>query len=125
VTLLTLSTQCRGWVRSGLTLSTVSIVSIKERTQTLSSRHSLRSPQRSPRRALPVQEELPVIPLDVLVEQMVAAMIANPVYQITYPETAMAYLQANALTRLTATEDPLARGLLLGWERHWAQWSSA
>jgi hypothetical protein len=59
------------------------------------------------------------------VEQMAEAMIANPVYQITYPETAMAYFRANALTGLTATEDLLARVLLLDWERHWEQWSGA
>jgi hypothetical protein len=58
------------------------------------------------------------------VEQMTEAMIANPVYQITYAKTAMAFW-ANALTRSAATEDLLACGLLLDRERHWEQWSRA
>jgi hypothetical protein len=43
------------------------------------------------------------VSLPALVEQMADAMMANPVYQITNPESAMAYFQANALTRLTAS----------------------
>jgi hypothetical protein len=61
---------------------------------------------------------LPVIPLTDLVERMAEAMAANPVYRITNREAAMAYFRANALTRLSATNDPMARGLLLGSERH-------
>ena len=61
---------------------------------------------------------LPVIPLAEQVEAMAQAMMSNPVYRITNPEKAMEYFRANALTRLYATSDPLARGLLLGWERH-------
>jgi len=61
---------------------------------------------------------LPVIPLAEQVEALAQAMMSNPVYRITNPEKAMEYFRANALTRLCATADPLARGLLLGLERH-------
>ena len=61
---------------------------------------------------------LPVIPLAVMVEAMAEAMAANPVYRITNREKAMDYFRGVARNRLAATEDPLARGLMLGWERH-------
>jgi hypothetical protein len=67
----------------------------------------------------PATTPLPVIPLAEQVEAMAQAMMANPVHHgITNREKAMEYFRANALTRLCATSDPLARGLLLGWERH-------
>jgi hypothetical protein len=62
--------------------------------------------------AMPIMR-LPVIPLDDHVEMLAEAMFANR-------ETAMAYLRGVAHKRLSATNDPMARGLLLGWERHWA-----
>jgi hypothetical protein len=59
----------------------------------------------------PTSPSLPVIPLDDHVEQMAEAMLANR-------ETAMRHLRGVARKLLSATGDPLARGLLLGWERH-------
>jgi hypothetical protein len=54
---------------------------------------------------------LPVIPLDAHAEMLGEAMLANRV-------TATAYLLTIARARRSATNDPMARGLLLGWERH-------
>jgi len=56
--------------------------------------------------------------LDTMVEQMAEAMAADPVYRIIDRDKAMDYLRALARTRLTKTNDPLARGLMVGWERH-------
>jgi hypothetical protein len=52
------------------------------------------------------------------VEGMAAALMANPVYQITNPEKALEYFRGRALAMLDATPDPYARGLILGYERH-------
>jgi hypothetical protein len=48
-------------------------------------------------------------PTEAEVEALAEAMISNPIYRITNRETAMAYFRANALTRLSAPNDPMAR----------------
>lgn len=53
------------------------------------------------------------------VEAMAEALAANPVNRITDRAKALLYYRGRALAMLDATPDPLARGLLLGWERHW------
>jgi hypothetical protein len=60
--------------------------------------------------AMPIMR-LPVIPPDEHAEMLAEAMFANR-------ETAMRYLRPIARTRLSATEDQYARGLMIGWERH-------
>lgn len=60
----------------------------------------------------PVQWAPPAIPLDEMVEEMAEAMYANRT-------AAMDVLRGVARQRLSATDDPVVRGLWLGWERHW------
>ena len=52
------------------------------------------------------------------VEGMAEALAANPVNRIEDPAKALLYYRGRALAMLDATPDPLARGLLLGWERN-------
>jgi len=49
---------------------------------------------------------------------MVEALAANSVDRFTNQETAKAYFREVALNKLATTDDPLARGLLLGFERY-------
>jgi len=51
-------------------------------------------------------------------DAMAEALTANSVDRSTSPEASMAYFRDVALNHLAATDDPLARGLLLGFERY-------
>ena len=72
-------------------------------------------------RTAPINDPVPTMPgmsdAD-WVEGMAAALMANPVYRITNPDSAMVYFRGRALAMLDRTPDPYARGLLLGAERH-------
>jgi HEAT repeat protein len=59
-----------------------------------------------------------VLPDAEWVEGMAAALMANPVCQITNPERSLKYFRSRALAMLGTTPDPYARGLMLGYERH-------
>ena len=74
--------------------------------------------------ALELDDEAPALtvvqglPAAEWVDAMAEALMANPVNRITDPANAMLYYRGRALAMLDGTPDPLARGLLLGWERH-------
>jgi hypothetical protein len=53
-----------------------------------------------------------------IVEALAEAMAAKPGQRITDRAKAIAYFRSEARRRLTATNDPLARGFLVGIERH-------
>ena len=53
-----------------------------------------------------------------MVEALAAALAARPTHQITDPERATAYFAADARRRLAVADDPFARGLMLGFQRH-------
>jgi hypothetical protein len=53
-----------------------------------------------------------------MVAMMAEAMAANPAHRITDHGKAMHYFRAQAIRRLALTNDPMVRGLLLGWEQH-------
>lgn len=57
-------------------------------------------------------------PLPDIVEALAQSMAANPAHRITDHNTAMQYFRAQARRRLSTTNDPVVRGLLLGSERH-------
>jgi hypothetical protein len=65
-----------------------------------------------------VEKPAPVLTDAEWVEGMAAALMANPVYQITNSAKALEYFRGRALAILDATPDPYARGLMLGYERH-------
>ena len=74
-------------------------------------------------RAEPANDTMPaVLPAAIaapdIVEALAEAMAANPAHRITGRERAMSYFRAEARRRLTLTDDPMVRGLLLGFERH-------
>ena len=71
--------------------------------------------------AVAAEAPVPVIadpPADAIVQALAEAMAANPAHRATNRETAMACFRAEARRRLAATNDPVARGLLVRWERH-------
>lgn len=53
-----------------------------------------------------------------MVEALAQALSRQPGHQITDPVKAMEYFRSEARRRLALTNDPMARGLLLGAERH-------
>lgn len=65
----------------------------------------------------PASEPKPEL-VEALATAMAATMAAGPVYAGTAPDAAMRYCRAQALRRLTLTNDPVARGLLLAFKRH-------
>jgi hypothetical protein len=52
-----------------------------------------------------------------MVEALAEALARTPGQRITDPVKAMEYFRSEARRRLAMTNDPMARGLLLGFER--------
>lgn len=55
---------------------------------------------------------------NVLVESLAVAMSRKPGVTVRDPEKAMEYFRASARNRLARIDDPMARGLVVGFETH-------